>query len=88
MSVVKGPLEYISDLELPDEQLIEITASDGEAQLNEGSDASLSNSVIAQEVSSYYISKYLIDKHITFTFLGFGCSTANLPPINTFMTNT
>lgn len=49
MSVVKGPLEYISDLELPDEQLIEITASDGEAQLNEGSDASLSNSVIAQE---------------------------------------
>lgn len=62
ISLVKGPLEYISDLELPNEQLIEITASDGETQLNEGSDASLSNSVIAQEVSSYYTSKYLLIK--------------------------
>lgn len=52
ISLVKGPLEYVSDLELPDEQLVDIIANDSEALQNDVNDASLSNSIIAQDVST------------------------------------
>lgn len=49
ISYVKGPLEYISDLELPDEQLANI-ASDGETMRNDESDSSSCNSIVSSNI--------------------------------------
>lgn len=54
VSNVKGPLEYVSDLELPDEQLANI-ASEGETMRNEESDSSSCNSIVSSNTCSVMI---------------------------------
>lgn len=60
ISLVKGPLEYVSDLELPDEQLVNNNANDGESLLNDLDNLLTSESIIAQDVSECYILRLCI----------------------------
>ena len=68
---IKGPLEYISDLELPEEQLVDMT-TEGDLLQNDDNDTSLCSTVIAQKVSANKKLFVIFRNRLSMFFLFFG----------------